>query len=119
MYAIRSYYGIIEGKSVDQMVRDIMRVSNQAHKRDVRTIVRTAFNLAGSEARRAVNAANSDVFVITSYSIHYTKLYELVLAKDAYKELAQYVAPKRKAIEHSGAVETNKEPLVIIVDQPS
>ena len=55
--------GIIEGKSVDQMVRDIMRVANQAHKRDVRTIVRTAFNLAGSEARRAVNAANSDVLI--------------------------------------------------------
>ena len=55
--------GIIEGKSVDQMVRDIMRVANQAHKRDVRTVVRTAFNLAGSEARRAVNAANSDVLI--------------------------------------------------------
>ena len=53
--------GIIEGKSVDQMVRDIMRVANQAHKRDVRTVVRTAFNLAGSEARRAVVAANSDI----------------------------------------------------------
>jgi len=26
----------------------------------------------------------------------------LKLAHDAYKELAQYVAPKRKAIEHSG-----------------
>jgi hypothetical protein len=55
--------GIIEGKSVDQMVRDIMRVANQAHKRDVRTVVRTAFNLAGSEARRAVNVANSDVLI--------------------------------------------------------
>ena len=55
--------GIIEGKSVDQMVRDIMRVANQAHKRDVLTVVRTAFNLAGSEARRAVNAANSDVLI--------------------------------------------------------
>jgi len=55
--------GIIEGKSVDQMVRDIMRVANQAHKRDVRTVVRTAFNLAGSEARRAVNTANSDVLI--------------------------------------------------------
>lgn len=55
--------GIIEGKSVDQMVRDIMRIANQAHKRDVRTVVRTAFNLAGSEARRAVNAANSDVLI--------------------------------------------------------
>ena len=53
--------GIIEGKSVDQMVRDIMRVANQAHKRDVRTIVRTAFNLAGSEARRAVTNQNIDV----------------------------------------------------------
>lgn len=53
--------GIIEGKSVDQMVRDIMRVANQAHKRDVRTVVRTAFNLAGSEARRAVTNQNIDV----------------------------------------------------------
>ena len=42
---------------------------------------------------------------------------DLALAKDSYKELAQYVAPKRKAIEHSGQVETNKEPLVIIVEQ--
>ena len=53
--------GIIDGKSVDQMVRDIMRVANQAHKRDVRTVVRTAFNLAGSEARQAVTNQNLDV----------------------------------------------------------
>ena len=55
--------GIIEGKSVDQMVRDIMRIADQVNKRDARTIVRTAFNLAGSEARRAVNEANSDVLI--------------------------------------------------------
>lgn len=36
------------------------------------------------------------------------------LAKDCYKELAQYVAPKRKAIEHSGEVDT-KQPLVIVM----
>ena len=53
--------GIIEGKSVDQMVRDIMRIADQVNKRDARTIVRTAFNLAGSEARKAVVAANADV----------------------------------------------------------
>ena len=53
--------GIIEGKSVDQMVRDIMRVANQAHKRDVRTVVRTAFNLASSQARQAVTNQNIDV----------------------------------------------------------
>lgn len=53
--------GIIEGKSVDQMVRDIMRIVDKAHKQDVRTIVRTAFNLAGSEARRAVTNQNLDV----------------------------------------------------------
>ena len=53
--------GIIEGKSVDQMVRDIMRIADQVNKRDARTIVRTAFNLAGSEARKAVVAANSDI----------------------------------------------------------
>ena len=55
--------GIIEGKSVDQMVRDIMRIADQVNKRDARTIVRTAFNLAGSEARRAVNEANADVLI--------------------------------------------------------
>lgn len=55
--------GIIEGKSVDQMVRDIMCIADQVNKRDARTIVRTAFNLAGSEARRAVNEANSDVLI--------------------------------------------------------
>ena len=55
--------GIIEGKSVDQMVRDIMRIADQVNKRDARTIVRTAFNLAGSEARRVVNEANADVLI--------------------------------------------------------
>ena len=55
--------GIIEGKSVDQMVRDIMRIADQVNKRDARTIVTTAFNLAGSEARRAVNEANADVLI--------------------------------------------------------
>lgn len=53
--------GIIEGKSVDQMVRDIMRIADQVNKRDARTIVRTAFNLAGSEARKAVVSANADI----------------------------------------------------------
>lgn len=53
--------GIIEGKSVDQMVRDIMRIADGVNKRDARTIVRTAFNLAGSEARRAVTNQNLDV----------------------------------------------------------
>lgn len=53
--------GIIEGKSVDQMVRDIMRIADQVNKRDVRTIVRTAFNLAGSEVRKAVTNQNIDV----------------------------------------------------------
>ena len=43
------------------MVRDIMRIANQAHKRDVRTVVRTAFNLAGSVARQAVTNQNIDV----------------------------------------------------------
>jgi hypothetical protein len=31
------------------------------------------------------------------------------LAKDCYKELAQYVAPKRKAIEHSGSIGMSHE----------
>ena len=53
--------GIIEGKSVDQMVRDIMRIADKVNKRDARTIVRTAFNLAGSEARKAVVSANADI----------------------------------------------------------
>lgn len=40
---------------------------------------------------------------------------DLHLAKDCYKELAQYVAPKKKAIEHTGAVETN-QPLIVVLD---
>jgi len=40
---------------------------------------------------------------------------DISLAKDAYKELAQYVVPKLKAVEHSGRVE-NDQPLVIILD---
>ena len=40
---------------------------------------------------------------------------ELEEAGKAYKELAQYVAAKRKAIEHSGEVK-GQEPLVIVVD---
>lgn len=30
---------------------------------------------------------------------------------NAYKELAQYVAPKRKAVEHSGSIGTHEETL--------
>lgn len=41
---------------------------------------------------------------------------DYALAKDCYKELAQYVAPKRKAIEHSGQVE-NTQPLVVVVPE--
>lgn len=40
---------------------------------------------------------------------------ELDRAKDCYKELAQYVAAKRKAVEHSGEVETNHDPLVVVL----
>lgn len=40
---------------------------------------------------------------------------DVELARDCYKELAQYVAAKRKAVEHSGEVDT-KQPLVIVVD---
>ena len=40
---------------------------------------------------------------------------EFDLAVTCYKELSQYIAPKRKAIEHSGEVE-QKGPLVIVVD---
>ena len=39
------------------------------------------------------------------------------LAKDCYKELAQYVAPKRKAVEHSGHVETEQVQLVVVLDK--
>lgn len=41
---------------------------------------------------------------------------EFDLAKDCYKELAQYVAPKRKAIEHSGHVDTEQVQLVVVLD---
>ncbi len=41
---------------------------------------------------------------------------DVELARDCYKELAQYVAAKRKAVEHSGEVET-KQPLVIVLDK--
>ena len=39
------------------------------------------------------------------------------LAKDCYKELAQYVAPKRKAVEHSGHVDTEQVQLVVVLDK--
>lgn len=38
------------------------------------------------------------------------------LSATCYKELAQYVAPKRKAIEHSGEVK-GAEPLVVVVPE--
>jgi len=41
---------------------------------------------------------------------------DYALAKDCYKELAQYVAPKLKAIEHSGKVE-NTQPLVVVLPE--
>lgn len=40
---------------------------------------------------------------------------ELDLATTCYKELAQYVASKRKAIEHSGEV-AQVGPLVVVLD---
>lgn len=40
---------------------------------------------------------------------------EFTISVQAFKELAQYVTPKLKAIEHSGGIES-KDPLVIILD---
>lgn len=40
----------------------------------------------------------------------------LDLATTCYKELSQYVAAKRKAVEHSGEIETNSQPLVVVLD---
>lgn len=40
---------------------------------------------------------------------------ELELATTCYKELAQYVAAKRKAVEHSGEIE-QKGPLVVVLN---
>ena len=40
---------------------------------------------------------------------------DIIEAGKAYKELAQYVAAKRKAIEHSGEIKQD-QPLVIVVD---
>lgn len=37
------------------------------------------------------------------------RLPHMNLAKDCYKELAQYVAPKRKAVEHSGSIGMSHE----------
>lgn len=39
----------------------------------------------------------------------------LDLATTCYKELSQYVAAKRKAVEHSGEIE-QKGPLVVVLD---
>lgn len=38
------------------------------------------------------------------------------LAQACYKELAQYVAPKRKAIEHSGNIETDNQFVIVVPD---
>lgn len=38
------------------------------------------------------------------------------LAKDCYKELAQYVAPKRKAVEHSGSIGISHEQALAALD---
>jgi len=42
---------------------------------------------------------------------------DVELARDCYKELAQYVASKRKAVEHSGHVETEQVQLVVVLDK--
>ena len=55
--------GIIEGKSANQMVREIMRLVGNLNKDHALTTVRTAFALASSEATRAVNEANADVLI--------------------------------------------------------
>lgn len=44
------------------------------------------------------------------------RLPHLQLAKDCHKELAQYVAPKRKAVEHSGTVGISHEQALAALD---
>lgn len=44
---------------------------------------------------------------------------DVELARDCYKELAQYVAPKRKAVEHTGHIETEQVQLVVVLDSES
>lgn len=44
------------------------------------------------------------------------RLPHLQLAKDCYKELAQYVAPKRKAVEHSGSIGISHEQALAALD---
>jgi SPP1 gp7 family putative phage head morphogenesis protein len=61
--AIRSLLtaAIIEGQTVDQATRAVSRLVNTRSRQQARTVVRTAFNHAGTVARAATYQANADV----------------------------------------------------------
>ena len=67
MYAIRSYY-----VALARDVADHLETVGQAHLGD---LAQRRVRLLG---RGGVHARADAAFVITSYSIHYTKLYELL-----------------------------------------
>jgi SPP1 gp7 family putative phage head morphogenesis protein len=52
--------GVVEGATVQSLTRDVVSVTNR-HKNQAEALVRTSVNHISSEARAAVNKANSDI----------------------------------------------------------
>ena len=75
MYAIRSYY------EYRKLQREIVAAENNIKSLDKET------KDLGTSTTRALNNVG-DNFVITSYSIHYTKLYEKSAKEQADKDMA-------------------------------
>lgn len=53
--------GAIEGATTDEIVRNITRITGKASKAHAKTVVRTATNSIGSEARKQTYIANADI----------------------------------------------------------
>ena len=70
MYAIRSYYACLE---IAKRSRGTPRVTNRLLRR-----ARDFAEQADLQSAAARTATGAEARVITSYSIHYTKLYEVV-----------------------------------------
>ena len=81
MYAIRSYYEAAVHTIVEEGPNDINRLIDLGINFDTDSEGHLKATMEGGHGRRRIlhsggDATGKEIVVITSYSIHYTKLYE-------------------------------------------
>ena len=82
MYAIRSYYVAL---SFVRWAKDITDLREIIKKRNKKTLIVAKIEKpeALEELDAIIEASDAVMVVITSYSIHYTKLYDFLVAESA------------------------------------